>query len=242
MTSKKRSLIGVAALLALASTQACGSSDDSGSTTPTAGASNTAGATSSAGAPGSVAGAAPVAGGASVAGAPAAAGGASVAGAGGAATAGAGGGTAAAGAGGAKATGGAGGAAGGGTAGGSSGGSGGGGSTATFAAVKTLITSKCATCHTSSSGLVNFQSGDLYTTLTTALPTSLQYCKGDKLVTANDANSLLIRVVTAATMCSNNGTMQNLARMPDNCSGNNCLSAAQIKTISDWVAAGAPMQ
>jgi hypothetical protein len=28
--------------------------------------------------------------------------------------------------------------------------------------------------------------------------------------------------------------------MPDSCTGNSCLTTAQVKTISDWIAAGAP--
>jgi len=90
---------------------------------------------------------------------------------------------------------------------------------------------------------VNFKtpSPDLYSVLTTAIPTSVQHCKGTTMVVPNNAaGSFLVSVVTAKATCKNNGTDESIARMPDNCSGNSCLSAAQIKTITDWINAGAP--
>lgn len=155
--------------------------------------------------------------------------------------------------------------AGGGSAGGASGGSGGGssggsagkgsgggsaagaggGSAATFAQVTTIINMSCTTgmCHNSSSMQVNFKtpSPDLYSVLTTAIPTSVQHCKGTTLVVPNDvAGSFLVSVVKGAAMCKNNGANENIAKMPDNCMGNSCLTTAQINTISSWIMAGAP--
>jgi hypothetical protein len=72
------------------------------------------------------------------------------------------------------------------------------------------------------------------------MPMSIAFCKGDTMVTAGDANSLLVRIVTGSTMCKNGTAMQNVAKMPDNCNGNGCLSTAEIQTIKDWIAAGAP--
>jgi hypothetical protein len=63
------------------------------------------------------------------------------------------------------------------------------------------------------------------------------------LVTPNDANSFLISVVKAGASCPKGGGT--IGRMPDNCKTTaggmpQCLTADQIKLISDWVAAGAP--
>ena len=142
--------------------------------------------------------------------------------------------------------GGRGGAGGGNNGGGNNGGAAGGGSTATFAQVAMILSMKCAgaTCHGGSGANAQVNLVDmngLYTRLTTALPMSTPHCKGSTLVTANDANSLLVKVVSGPTMCTNGTAMESLAKMPDNCSGNSCLTPAQIKTITDWIAAGAPM-
>ena len=219
ITSKQRSLIGLAALFAIASTQACGSDTAS---TPTA----SAGAPGAAGAPGSSAGA-------PAGGAPASGGGPAGAGSGNSSGSGAKGGS----------TGSAGGSA-------AGAGAGGGGSTASFVAVKALIISSCATskCHDSASGHSNFHDGDLYTTLTTALPTtSKQMCKGSTLVTSgNAAGSFLVKLVTGPSQstCKDSGKDSNVDRMPDKCGGASpapaCLTTAQIKTISDWITAGVP--
>jgi hypothetical protein len=156
---------------------------------------------------------------------------------------------AAAGSGGSSAGSGSGGKAGSGSGGGSAAGAGGGGSTATFAQVTTIINGSCATgmCHNATSKQVNFKtpSPDLYSVLTTALPTAVEHCKGTTLVVpSNTAGSFLLSVVSvtspAKATCKNNGTDEMIAKMPDNCNGNSCLTTAQIKTISDWIAAGAP--
>jgi len=247
ITSKQRSLIGLAALFAIASTQACGS-DTASTPTASAGAPGAAGAPgssagapglsagapgSSAGAPGSSAGAPGSSAGAPAGGAPASGGGPAGAGSGNSSGSGAKGGS----------TGSAGGSA-------AGAGAGGGGSTASFVAVKALIISSCATskCHDSASGHSNFHDGDLYTTLTTALPTtSKQMCKGSTLVTSgNAAGSFLVKLVTGPSQstCKDSGKDSNVDRMPDKCGGASpapaCLTTAQIKTISDWITAGVP--
>ena len=245
ITSKQRSLIGLAALVAIASTQAC-SSDGSDTPAPQAG---------SPGAGGAHAGSASVAGapaaGAPAGGAPAAGGTPAVAGtsAGGAPAGGtSAGGTSAGGTSAGGASGGSGGKAGGssgGSAGKGNGGSGGGGSTVSYADVKAIFTASCGTtCH-SGSPHTNFSTGDLYTTLSTPIPTTPagRACKGSTLITANDGpGSLLVKIITGPSMtsCQNAGATQMIGRMPNNCSGNACLTSAQIKTISDWISAGAP--
>lgn len=93
----------------------------------------------------------------------------------------------------------------------------------------------------------DFQKGELHTALTTVIPNTpaMRDCKGSSLITANDGpNSLLVKIIKGATTCQNSGMSQNIARMPMNCGmgGTNpaCLTEAQIKTISDWITAGAP--
>lgn len=232
MTSKQRSLIGLAALLSFGAViQACGSDASDGSTTPTAGAAGAhAGAAGSVGVSG---------GGAASAGAPAA----------GAPAGGGGAGGASAGAAGASA-GAAGAAAGAGGVGGASAGAGGGGGSAgaspTFAAVKTLIGMSCGTgqCHDKASKQLDFQgTTDLYSLLTKPIALPIAHCTGSTLAVPNDANSLLYRVTQPNAMCLENGAMKVIARMPDNCKTTGtpmCLSAAQVKVITDWLSAGAP--
>jgi hypothetical protein len=93
----------------------------------------------------------------------------------------------------------------------------------------------------------NFQQGDLYTTLSTPIPATpaMRDCKGSMLITPNDGpNSLIVKIVTGQTMCQNSGATQTIMRMPMMCGGGGsnpaCLTAAQIKTISDWITGGAP--
>jgi len=254
ITSKQRTLIGLAAVIAIASIQAC-SSTDAPDLTPTAGAAGTRPATAGTANGGS----APAAGGSAAAGTPALGGG-GAGGAGGAAAGAASAGAPAAGAGaggGPVGTGGgsAGSATGGGHSGGSAGGSttGGGGAaaTATFAEVKTIFGSSCSNstnkCHDAASGHSNF-SGDLYAALTTPLPATGMYqmCKGTTLVTpSNAADSFLVKLITGPgqSTCKDSGKDTKIDRMPNKCGQASpapaCLTAAQIKTISDWIAAGA---
>lgn len=239
----KRSLIGVAALFALAATGACGSDDSAPPSTPGAGAPAAhagAGGAPASGGGGATSAGAPAAG-APTAGAPAAgAGGSATAGAGGAVTAGAGG-----------ASGGTSGGAGGASA-GAGGGSAGGTSTATFAKVSQLLSTSCAgaNCHAAASQQADFLTATgLYTRLTTPL-TDAQHCVGETLVTPGDASkSFLLKIIQGTggktanhSTCKNNNGTEDIVRMPDDCPGQRpCLTADQIKLVSDWVAAGAPM-
>lgn len=231
MTSKHTTtLIGLAAVLAFAATQGC-SSDESGTpSTPSAG-SGVGGAT--AGAVGVSGGGSTAAGGATAgsgqAGAAAGSGGAA-AGSGGAA---AGSGGAAAGSGGASA---------------GAAGMGGAAATATFTQVKAIMGASCGVgnCHNGNPHL-NFQTpaAGLYSVLTTAIPAGIPHCNGTvPVVASNVQGSFLAQVIQGQATCKKNGNNENIPRMPDDCSatGNNprpCLTADKIKTITDWIAAGA---
>ncbi len=249
ITSKHASVVvGLAALLSLAATQGCGSDTDTGTTTPTAGAGGAAaGAVGVAGtAAGGVSGVG--AGGSAAAGAPSGGGGGAAAGAAGALGGGGSGGSAG------GSSGGAGGAAGGGagapgTTGGSSGagGSAGGTATASFAAVKTIFSTSCGVggCHNTASGELNFQgTTDLHGLLTQPIAAGTKHCIGTTVVVPMDAASYLLTVVKGNSTCPKGGG-GNIGRMPDGCStdpnaNRKCLTDAQIKTLSDWIAAGAP--
>ncbi|HYP86786.1 MAG TPA: hypothetical protein VEQ59_01500 [Polyangiaceae bacterium] len=136
---------------------------------------------------------------------------------------------------------------GGGSAGGSggSGGSGGGGAV-TFSQVQMLLANSCkgAACHNAGTMHVDWvTAGTLYTNLTTAIPDTKAHCVGDKPVVPGDAaNSLLYKAIQGSTSCTKKGGgTEQIGKMPDNCSGASCLSAAQIKLIGDWITAGAKM-
>lgn len=118
----------------------------------------------------------------------------------------------------------------------------------TFAQVRTLLSSSCAgnMCHNEQSQHINLvDEAGLYGRLTMPIGNNGADCKGSTLVVPNMPNdSLLVQIVTAGNPMAckaEGGAMQNIPRMPNNC-GNQpqCLSAAQIKTLSDWIAAGAP--
>ncbi len=150
-------------------------------------------------------------------------------------------------------SGGGGGGAGGGSAGasgsgGSGGSGGGGGGSPLFTAVKAQIAKTCGIgkCHNAASGELNFQAMDgmLYQRLTQPVPAGSKHCVGSKAIVANDANSLLLQAIKAkGAVCTNNGANQTIGQMPDECPANNnpCLTPAEQKIFSDWVAAGAPM-
>jgi hypothetical protein len=151
-----------------------------------------------------------------------------------------------AGASGAGGTTGGGGGGGGGVAGSSGSGGGGGGTAATFAQVKDLLMKTCAgaKCHDAASDQMDWTTSDgLYMRLTTAIPQGTPHCAGKVPVVANmpDQSLLLQAVKGSMPMCDSKA----LGRMPDNCSTSSatpraCLTDAQIKTISDWISAGAP--
>ncbi len=111
----------------------------------------------------------------------------------------------------------------------------GGGGAATFMQVRAVIqTLKCVNCHMT----LFADNAGLYGRLTTAL--GGQKCGTSLLVNkANLSDSLLPRILTSQTTCSSG--MVN--RMPNGCgtggSSLPCATDAQVKTIQDWIAAGA---
>ena len=221
-TPMHRSLIGLAALLGLTATQACSSSTNDSGSTLMGGASGIAHAGSA---------------GSGVSG-----GGSALAGTGGAPTAGSGAGGASAGSGSSVA--GSGGASGGSGAGsGGSSGSAGAGSAVTFAQIKTLVSTSCATgtCHNKASKNLDYQgTTDLHTLLTTVIPAGSPHCAGSTPVKPGEvAGSFLLAALKGGTACPVGGG--SIGRMPDLCAkSNSCLTDAQIKMFSDWIAAGAP--
>ncbi len=100
---------------------------------------------------------------------------------------------------------------------------------ATFAQVSDIIVRVCASsmCHGGRRN-PNLTAANLYTTLT---GTSVRQCGNDRLVTARDtANSALLEVVS--------GKCGNLV-MPEGCDVTPCLDPPELKTITDWITAGA---
>jgi hypothetical protein len=125
----------------------------------------------------------------------------------------------------------------------------GGGSAVTFAQVKTIFAASCGTgdCHNAASNQLNYQTGNLYMLLTTAIANTAankMHCVGTTPVKTGDAaGSLLVAILKGQTTCntSNNKT-EMIGPMPDDCpSKRPCLTNADIKTISDWITGGAPM-
>jgi hypothetical protein len=108
------------------------------------------------------------------------------------------------------------------------------------------MTASCATngCHDGSNMHANYKT-NLYSVLTMPLPGTVDRCAGSTLVVpSNTAGSFLITAITKGGACPKGGN--SIGRMPDNCSTTStnpraCLTTAQIKTITDWVAAGATM-
>ena len=116
---------------------------------------------------------------------------------------------------------------------------------ATFASVKTLFGASCGVgqCHNKASGNLDFQGTmDLHGLLTAAIPTGIAHCVGSTLVKPNDeAGSFLVTVVKMGGSCPTGGGT--IGKMPEGCGTAGkpaCLTTAQIKTITDWIAAGAP--
>jgi hypothetical protein len=134
---------------------------------------------------------------------------------------------------------------------GGSGGSGG-GSGVTFAQVKTLLVTSCkgSKCHDPGNEKMQIDwitSDGLYDRLTKPIPDTVAHCVGNVPVVPGMPNmSLLVQAVTGPgkiTCNKKGGGTEMIARMPDDCPAvnNPCLTAEQIKLITDWVAAGAPM-
>jgi hypothetical protein len=116
---------------------------------------------------------------------------------------------------------------------------GGGASTGLFGQVSSLLGTKCTgnKCHGTGgtqAGLATAKGSALYALLTTPLPAGTPHCVGVTLVTANDANSPLLKVVASGgkIACSMPKT-EMIGPMPDKCTTTattatgSCLTAAQ---------------
>jgi hypothetical protein len=122
----------------------------------------------------------------------------------------------------------------------------------TFGQVKELLSKTCAgaKCHDAASTQADWITSDgLYMRLTTALPQDTPHCPGNiPVIPSNPEGSLLLQAIKGRPTCNKaGGGMETIARMPDDCSTTGtdpraCLTDTQIKLVSDWIAAGAPMQ
>jgi hypothetical protein len=110
---------------------------------------------------------------------------------------------------------------------------GGSGGSSAFTQVAAIIQTQCgaSSCHGGKENpkLTNTNLSTLYTTLTS---TTVRQCGSDHLVTKNDtANSALLELPQG--QCTN-------FLMPQTCTKAPCLQQADLTTISNWIAAGAP--
>jgi len=121
-------------------------------------------------------------------------------------------------------------------------GAGGTGGAATFAQVATILGTSCGTgtCHDGTQHVDLRNTTGLYGRIVNASPNgsrTMASCTSRMLIVPNNvANSVIAQVIMASVSgCTN-------ARMPDECpSMRQCLTAAQISTITNWITAGAPM-
>ena len=124
--------------------------------------------------------------------------------------------------------------------------------TTPFGQVTALLGKRCAgsKCHSSSATQLAFATAAgsaLHSLLTTPIPAGIPHCVGVTLVTPNDTNSPLLKIVMSGgkIACTKPKT-ENVGPMPDKCTTTStsvtgvCLTAAEIKLISDWISAGAP--
>lgn len=135
--------------------------------------------------------------------------------------------------------------------GGASGGSGGGGNGVTFAQVQNLLAMSCkgSKCHDMGNEKNNIDlvtAAGLYQRLTMPIPDNIQHCGGTTMVVpGKTADSFLYVAVAGPTndkvTCKKGAGTEMIARMPDDCPADRpCLTAEQIKLISDWITGGAP--
>ena len=124
--------------------------------------------------------------------------------------------------------------------------------TTAFGQVSALLGKRCAgsKCHSSSGNELAFASASgsaLHALLTTPIPAGIPHCVGVTLVTPNDTSSPLLEIVmSGGKIACTKPKAENVGPMPDKCTTTStsvtgaCLTAAEIKTISDWISAGAP--
>jgi hypothetical protein len=130
----------------------------------------------------------------------------------------------------------------GGGAGGTAGGAGGTGGAATFAQVAQILGTSCGTgnCHNGQEHTDLRNNTGLYGRIVNGMPSGsrvMSSCTSRTLIEPNDvASSVIAQTIMASVSgCTN-------ARMPDDCPSamRQCLTAAQISTITGWIMAGAP--
>ena len=121
-----------------------------------------------------------------------------------------------------------------------------------FGQVTALLSKRCAgsKCHGNGSSQLAIASatgGTLHTLLTTPIGSAVPHCVGLTLVTPNDVNSPLLKVVASGgKIACTKPKSESIGPMPEKCSATStsqtgvCLNATEIKTLSDWIAAGAP--
>jgi hypothetical protein len=124
--------------------------------------------------------------------------------------------------------------------------------TTSFGQVTSLLDRRCAgsKCHSKGAAQLGFASATgsaLHSMLTTPMPTATPHCAGVTLVAANDTNSPLLKIVASGgKIACTKPKAENIGPMPDKCTTTStsatgqCLTASEIKTLSDWISAGAP--
>jgi hypothetical protein len=138
-------------------------------------------------------------------------------------------------------------------AGASAAGSSAGGATATqFGQVSSLLAKRCtgSKCHgTGATNLpfANATASAQHALLTSPIPTSVPHCQGVTLVTPNNTSSPLVQIVmSGGKIACTKPKAESEGPMPDKCTTTStsqtgvCLTAAEIKVITDWISAGAP--
>lgn len=107
------------------------------------------------------------------------------------------------------------------------------GGASSFTAVAAIFQAQCgkSSCHGGRQN-PNLSSSNLTTLYSNLTNTAVRQCGSDHLVTKNDpANSAVLEL--AQHQCGS-------FVMPDGCTSNPCLSAADMTTLTNWITAGAP--
>jgi hypothetical protein len=124
--------------------------------------------------------------------------------------------------------------------------------TTPFGQVSALLDKRCAgmKCHGTGSMQLPFAAATgtaLHTLLTTPIPAATPHCVGVTLATANDTTSPLLQIVASGgKIACTKPKAESVGPMPDKCTTTlmtatgECLTAAEIKILSDWISAGAP--
>jgi hypothetical protein len=107
-----------------------------------------------------------------------------------------------------------------------------------FIQVMDILSNNCVGCHSPGENHTDLSETGFYTRIVNKTCTKcVTACQTMPLITAsNTARSLIYQKIMSGGMIGACGK-----RMPDGCSGATCLSAADIKTIGDWITAGAKM-